>query len=204
GVGNQPGRRVEWFDRAQRAVPAAGDPGCTRPSRTDFCRGGRGGGARHGDPIEAQALIATYGRDRDTDSPLWLGSLKSNIGHTQAAAGVAGVIKMILALQHEQLQPPLHVDQPSSQIDWTGGTVALLTEAQPWTRQADRPRRAGVSSFGISGTNAHLILEEPPAVEPAIETEPAIEIEPAGTAETVLALSGRSESAVRAAAGRLA
>ncbi|TYK52464.1 type I polyketide synthase [Actinomadura decatromicini] len=153
-----------------------------------------GTGTTLGDPIEAQALINTYGHQRDPDKPLWLGSIKSNLGHTQAAAGVAGIIKTILAIQHRTLPATLHVDTPSSHVPWDDSGIQLLAEAQPWP-DTGRPRRAAVSSFGISGTNAHIVIEQAP--------ETAESVAATGSGPVAWPLSAKSGAALRAAAGRL-
>ncbi|MGQ9351920.1 type I polyketide synthase [Mycolicibacterium gilvum] len=168
-----------------------------------------GTGTPLGDPIEVQAAAAAYAGARDADRPLLMGSVKTNIGHTESASGAAGLIKVVLSLQHETLPQSLHFDTPSPHIPWDSLPVRVVDTAMPWQPNG-RPRRAGVSSFGFTGTNAHVLIEEAPTdlagpTEPTAPAEPVDEdaaADPAPAPVEVLPLSARSPEALVALAQR--
>ncbi|MFE0254221.1 SDR family NAD(P)-dependent oxidoreductase [Streptomyces sp. NPDC059010] len=182
----------------ERALRAALDAAGLRPHDLDHIEA-HGTGTRLGDPIEGRALAAVFGPDRPAGRPLGVGSLKSNIGHTQAAAGIGGVIKTVLALQHERIPASLHAEAPTGHIDWAHSGLRILGEARAWPRDPERVRRAGVSAFGISGTNAHVVLEEAPEVQPQPQPQAS-----GGLTGTILfPLSARTLPALRGQADRL-
>lgn len=183
----------------QRVIRAALADARLAPAHVDAVEA-HGTGTRLGDPIEGQALMAAYAGPGPRDRPLWLGSVKSNLGHTQAAAGVTGLVKMVLALRHELIPRTLHADEPTPYIDWQSGSLRLATSPVSWPRATDRPRRAGISSFGVSGTNAHVILEEPPADTSRVHVRPT---GPSSHGPFPFVLSARTSQALRAQARRL-
>ncbi|MFF1906128.1 amino acid adenylation domain-containing protein [Kitasatospora sp. NPDC058218] len=178
----------------QKVIRTALGASGLQPKDIDYLEA-HGTGTRLGDPIEGTALGEVFGGSHP-DEPLWVGSVKSNLSHTQAAAGLAGVMKVVLSMRHNVIPRTLHVSEATPDVDWAGANMALAREPQPWLPK-ERPRRAGVSSFGIGGTNAHVIVEEPPAPLPSDRTA----AQPPSTLPFVV--SGSTDAALRAQAEAL-
>lgn len=171
-----------------------------KPGDIDYIEA-HGTATKLGDPIEGVALAEVFAGSRSVpEDPLWIGSVKSNLGHTQAAAGVAGLLKIVLSLKHSTLPQTLHVSEPTPTVDWKGAQMALVQESRPWLSRADKPRRAGISAFGVSGTNAHVIIEEAPR-EAGVEMVPIQESSPPSTLPVLL--SATTDSALRHQAQKL-
>ena len=171
-----------------------------QPGDIDYIEA-HGTGTKLGDSIEATALAGVFGGSHSNEVPLWVGSAKSNVGHTQAAAGMVGIVKVVLAMQHSMLPQSLHVQEPTTTIDWANTGMAVVQTQQPWTARNDQPRRAGVSAFGVSGTNAHIIVEEAPRPAAMDVTRESTVARLPGSLPVLV--SGRSEAALRQQAEKL-
>jgi FkbH-like protein len=194
--GHSQGLSVPFGPAQQDVIRMALARSALAPADIDYLEA-HGTGTTLGDPIEANALSGVFGPTRPPGRPLYLGSLKSNIGHTQAAAGAASLVKVILALGHEELPRTLHVTEPTRHVSWEGSGLQLVREPTPWPH-GERSRRAGVSAFGVSGTNVHVVVEEAPS-SPRREQAAA----GAGSGQLFL-VSGRDDAALRRQAARLA
>lgn len=183
----------------QRLIHKALATARLEPADIDYIEA-HGTGTKLGDPIEATALSQVFSASRDGEEPLWIGSAKSNIGHTQAAAGLVGVLKVILAMQNGILPQTLHVTEPTLAVDWQSARMLPVLNKRPWISRGSRPRRAGVSAFGIGGTNAHVIVEEPPKPTKVASDENSTVRLPSITPFLV---SGHTEPALRIQAERL-
>ncbi len=192
--GRTSGLTVPSGPSQQAVIRAALRQAGVAPGEVDYVEA-HGTGTALGDPIELGALAGVFGSDRPENSPLWVGSIKTNLGHAESAAGVAGLLKVVLALQHGAIPPHLHFKEPNPLVDWSALPLEIPTRNFAWPA-GGRPRIAGVSSFGFGGTNAHLVIGEAPAVPVAAP------VDERGGATLVLA--ARSDNALRALAGRQA